>query len=200
MIAILVFANWGNRRNRDSGTSFAVRAHNIILGGGSPRSSFSGTEWPGGRCPRRAPWPFLDTFSRTSHIPFAARPSVFSHKSTDRGRAETGSPPPGLATICAPFRRASGRFLRRPGVEGIIPLQWVATLVGGNSCGLIFLPVRAFMYFAPYGGADRTGAYRKAWARPCARVASRRRLLTAQHVGHPELPGPARRLYSALSW
>ncbi|RPI90481.1 MAG: hypothetical protein EHM32_11510, partial [Spirochaetales bacterium] len=44
----------------------------------------------------------------------------------------------------------AGFFLGRPGVEGIIPSEWVATLVGGNSLQANFFSalVGAFMYFA----------------------------------------------------
>ncbi len=44
----------------------------------------------------------------------------------------------------------AGFFLGRPGVEGIIPSEWVATLVGGNSLWANFFSaiVGAFMYFA----------------------------------------------------
>lgn len=45
---------------------------------------------------------------------------------------------------------AAGFFLGRPGYEGILPSQWVASAVGGNSLGanLFASIVGAFMYFA----------------------------------------------------
>ncbi|MBN1127587.1 MAG: permease, partial [Chitinispirillaceae bacterium] len=45
---------------------------------------------------------------------------------------------------------AAGFFLGRVGHEGIIPSQWISTLVGGNSLGANFFAsiVGAFMYFA----------------------------------------------------
>jgi uncharacterized protein len=45
---------------------------------------------------------------------------------------------------------AAGFLLGRPGEEGIIPSQWVASLVGGNSlqANLFASIVGAFMYFA----------------------------------------------------
>lgn len=45
---------------------------------------------------------------------------------------------------------AAGFFLGRVGHEGIIPSQWIAALVGGNSIGANFFAsvVGAFMYFA----------------------------------------------------
>jgi hypothetical protein len=44
----------------------------------------------------------------------------------------------------------AGLLLGRPGAEGLIPAQWVAGLVGGNSLGanLFASVVGAFMYFA----------------------------------------------------
>jgi len=44
----------------------------------------------------------------------------------------------------------SGILLGRPGHEGLIPSEWVATLVGGNSlsANLFASVVAAFMYFA----------------------------------------------------
>lgn len=44
----------------------------------------------------------------------------------------------------------SGMLLGRPGHEGLIPSEWVATAVGGNGIGAIFLSsiIGAFMYFA----------------------------------------------------
>lgn len=45
---------------------------------------------------------------------------------------------------------AAGLLLGRPGHEGLIPSEWVARLVGGNSLGANFFSslVGAFMYFA----------------------------------------------------
>ncbi len=45
---------------------------------------------------------------------------------------------------------AAGLLLGRPGHEGLIPSEWVSTLVGGNSLGanLFASVVGAFMYFA----------------------------------------------------
>jgi hypothetical protein len=45
---------------------------------------------------------------------------------------------------------AAGFFLGRVGHEGIIPSQWISSLVGGNSLGANFFAsvVGAFMYFA----------------------------------------------------
>jgi hypothetical protein len=45
---------------------------------------------------------------------------------------------------------AAGLLLGQPGTEGIIPSQWVSSLVGGNSLGANFFSalVGAFMYFA----------------------------------------------------
>ncbi|HNT28705.1 MAG TPA: permease, partial [bacterium] len=45
---------------------------------------------------------------------------------------------------------AAGLFLGRPGNEGIIPNEWVAAVVGGNSFFANFFAsiVGAFMYFA----------------------------------------------------
>jgi uncharacterized membrane protein YraQ (UPF0718 family) len=45
---------------------------------------------------------------------------------------------------------AAGFLLGRPGEEGMIPSQWVAALVGGNSlqANLFASVVGAFMYFA----------------------------------------------------
>jgi uncharacterized membrane protein YraQ (UPF0718 family) len=44
----------------------------------------------------------------------------------------------------------SGFLLGRPGHEGIIPAEWVSSMVGGNSIGANFFAsvVGAFMYFA----------------------------------------------------
>jgi uncharacterized membrane protein YraQ (UPF0718 family) len=45
---------------------------------------------------------------------------------------------------------AAGLLLGRPGTEGIIPSEWVSSVVGGNSLGANFFSavVGAFMYFA----------------------------------------------------
>jgi hypothetical protein len=45
---------------------------------------------------------------------------------------------------------AAGLLLGQPGTEGIIPSQWVSSLVGGNSLAANFFSalVGAFMYFA----------------------------------------------------
>jgi len=158
MVAILVFANWG-----EGGTGFFAAVHNfkwwlsaagglglaatlvawyglpllklLVVAGAGAAAAF----WPGGP---------VAVFSTVS-VAFAW--AVASEKG-DLGEwfdASWGFGKQILPLLLAGVLVA-GLLLGRPGQEGLIPSRWIADLVGGNSFGAnIFAAVSgAFMYFA----------------------------------------------------
>ncbi len=161
MIAILVFANWGKPAETEGFWYFlfankwtitavfaAIFATVLVLWYGMARWKMA-----------LAAIPVIALgilFPHEPTIPFAAGAIGLSiATSTDRGDggrwfASTW----GFAKQILPLLLAgvllAGFLLGRPGAEGIIPSEWVESLVGGNSLWANFFSamVGAFMYFA----------------------------------------------------
>jgi uncharacterized membrane protein YraQ (UPF0718 family) len=158
MVAILVFANWGS-----GGSGFFAVVHGMkwwlagvggvglgaVLVGwyGLPwwkplvvtATAFAASLWPGGAV-----------------ASFATAAGVFAWGvASEKGElGEWFEASWGFAKQILPLLLAgvlvAGLLLGRPGYEGLIPSDWIANLVGGNSPGAnLFAAVSgAFMYFA----------------------------------------------------
>jgi uncharacterized protein len=161
MIGILVFANWGKPQEAGGFWAAIYSAKWYITSAFAVALGFMLTAWFGLRWWKLAliaiPTLVLALVFRDQPlIPFAAGfvgLSIFA--SNDKG--ETGdwfSATWGFAKQILPLLLigvlVSGFLLGRPGHEGVIPSQWVASLVGGNSlwANLFASVVAAFMYFA----------------------------------------------------
>lgn len=161
MIGILVFANWGKPQEASGFWAAIFSAKWYITSAFAVGLGFMLTAWFGLRWWKLAliaiPTLVLALVFRDQPlIPFAAGfvgLSIFTSK--DKG--ETGdwfSATWGFAKQILPLLLigvlVSGFLLGRPGQEGVIPSQWVASLVGGNSlwANLFASVVAAFMYFA----------------------------------------------------
>ncbi len=161
MIAILVFANWGKPVEPAGFFNFVYTYKWIITGISSIIFAFTIILWFD-----LAWWKMV-----IAAIPAAILSYIFPHEpmmpfaagaiglsvitSTDSG--ETGewfSSSWDFAKQILPLLLfgvlLAGVFLGRPGKEGIIPNDWIASLVGGNSLWANFFAsiVGAFMYFA----------------------------------------------------
>jgi len=161
MIAILVFANWGKPVETEGFWYFMFASKWTITSVSAAVFAAALILWYG-----MALWKMLFAavpvvmlgilFPHEPMIPFAAGAIGLSVvTSTDRGEGgEWFSSTWDFAKQILPLLLfgvlLAGFFLGRPGVEGIIPSEWVATLVGGNSLWANFFSalVGAFMYFA----------------------------------------------------
>ena len=161
MIAILVFANWGKPVETTGFFNFVYSYKWIITGLSSIVFAATLLLWFD-----LAWWKMLIIaiptailaylFPHEPMIPFAAGAIGLSIiTSTDRG--ETGdwfASSWDFAKQILPLLLfgvlLAGVFLGRPGKEGLIPNEWIASLVGGNSLWANFFAsiVGAFMYFA----------------------------------------------------
>ncbi len=161
LVGILVFANWGSPSG--SGGFFAA-VHSVkwvITGILSATLAILLVRW------LRVAWdrvlfaslpvlPLAAAFPAHPVLPFSAGVIGLSAiTSTERGEAgEWFSASWEFAKQILPLLLAgvliSGALLGRPGHEGLIPSEWVASAVGGNSIGanLFASVVGAFMYFA----------------------------------------------------
>lgn len=161
LVGILVFANWGAPSG--SGGFFAAvhSAKWVITGILSVTLAILLVRW------LRVAWgrvlfaslpvlPLAAAFPGHPVLPFSAGVLGLSAiTSTERGEAgEWFSASWEFAKQILPLLLAgvliSGVLLGRPGREGLIPSEWVASAVGGNSIGanLFASVVGAFMYFA----------------------------------------------------
>ncbi len=161
MIAILVFANWGEPEHVGGlwSTIFGLKwwltgAAALVLG--IVLVCWFGLRW-WKLLPIAAP-PALFTLWQSGGplLPFGAATVTFSAtvNSEDGELKEWFTATWGLAKLILPLLLlgvlAAGFCLGRPGHEGLIPSDWVARAVGGNSLGAnLFASVTgAFMYFA----------------------------------------------------
>ncbi len=160
MVAVLVFANWG-KPEATSGFFSTVHAIKWILTGAA--AAFLGlllARWFGLGWARLAA---VGVPTALAAVLFPEQIVAFTIGSVGLAIA--------TSTDCGPMREwfnaswafakqilpllffgilVSGILLGRPGHEGLIPSEWVATLVGGNSlsANLFASVVAAFMYFA----------------------------------------------------
>ena len=161
MIAILVFANWGEP-GRVGGPWSAVHgvkwwltgAAGILLG--VVLVSWYGLRW-WKLLPIAAPPALIASLHHGGPLlPFGAATIALSAtaSSEDGELKEWFAATWGFAKQILPLLLvgvlAAGLLLGRPGHEGLIPSEWVARAVGGNSAGAnLFASVAgAFMYFA----------------------------------------------------
>jgi len=161
MVAILVFANWGKPAESEGlwhllyAYKWYITAAAAAIFGAVLVRWFALSWWKIG-ITAAATASLAFVFPHEPMIPFAAATVGLSVvTSTDSG--ESGE----WFTVTWDFAKQilplllfgvllAGFFLGRPGVEGVIPTEWVAALVGGNSlwANLFASVVGAFMYFA----------------------------------------------------
>lgn len=161
MVAILVFANWGRPSQSVGFWNAVYSAKWIITGVGSAAFGLILWRWFGIKW-----WKLLAIAAPTAAlgvafrgeplIPFTSAVVGLSIvTATDRG--ETGewfASTWGFAKQILPLLLfgvlVAGALLGRPGHEGLIPSDWVASAVGGNSVRANFFAsiAGAFMYFA----------------------------------------------------
>ena len=161
MVAILIFANWGEP-DKTAGFWFTIYLSKwIITGAVSAFFAVMLVTWFGLKL-RKVFLVALPTailafiFPHEPTIPFAAAVIGLSII-TSTSKGETGEwfeQSWGFAKQILPLLffgvLAAGLLLGRPGQEGLIPSQWISQSVGGNSLGAnLFASVAgAFMYFA----------------------------------------------------
>ncbi len=161
MIGILVFANWG-RPNLEEGLWYAVYhsrwiVTSILAGGlGLTLVAWFGLSWPRLLLASVPTALLAILFPGTPALPFVAA-TVGLSLVTSTSEGEMGdwfAASWGFAKQILPLLLlgilVAGLLLGRPGHEGLIPSEWVAGAVGGNSLGAnLFASVAgAFMYFA----------------------------------------------------
>lgn len=158
MVAVLVFANWGG-----GGSGFFAAVHGVkwwltgaaAAGLGVVLVAWYGLRWwkpllVAAAVGAGAAWPGGATAA------FATGAAVFAWAvATEDGElADWFEASWGFAKQIVPLLLsgvlAAGLLLGRPGHEGLIPSDWIAGLVGGNSLGANFFAAvsGAFMYFA----------------------------------------------------
>lgn len=161
LVGILVFANWGAPSGTGGFFEAVYSAKWIITGVLSATLAILLVRW------LRVAWgrvlvaslpvlPLAVAFPGHPVLPFSAGVLGLSAvTSTDRGEArEWFAASWEFAKQILPLLLfgvlVSGVLLGRPGHEGLIPSEWVASAVGGNSVGanLFASVVGAFMYFA----------------------------------------------------
>ncbi|MGA7106004.1 MAG: permease [Candidatus Deferrimicrobiaceae bacterium] len=161
LVGILVFANWGAPSGTSGFFGAIYSAKWILTGILSAMLAFLLVRWlqmAWGRV-LAASLPVLPlavAFPGHPVVPFSAGVIGLSAiTSTDRGEArEWFSASWDFTKQILPLLLAgvlvSGALLGRPGHEGLIPSEWVASSVGGNSifANLFASVVGAFMYFA----------------------------------------------------
>ncbi|MCJ7630126.1 MAG: permease, partial [Longimicrobiales bacterium] len=161
MIGILVFANWG-RPTLEEGLWYAVYhsrwiVTSILAGGlGLTLVAWFGLSWPRLLLASVPTALLAILFPSTPALPFVAA-TVGLSLVTSTSEGEMGdwfAASWGFAKQILPLLLVgillAGLLLGRPGHEGLIPSEWVAGAVGGNSLGAnLFASVAgAFMYFA----------------------------------------------------
>lgn len=161
MVAILVFANWG-KPPETTGFWYIMYAYKWYFTSAAALIFATVVVLWFGLKPWKMALVVISTaalgfiFPHEPVIPFAAGTIGLSViTSTDKGEpGEWFSSTWGFAKQITPLLLGgvlvSGFLLGRPGNEGIIPSQWIVSLVGGNSLFANFFAsiVGAFMYFA----------------------------------------------------
>jgi uncharacterized membrane protein YraQ (UPF0718 family) len=161
MVAILVFANWGEPEHVGGLWSAIYKAKWWLTGAAASVLGIVLVIWYGLRwwklLPIATPPALIAAWSPGGPLlPFGAATVAFSAtvNSEDGELKEWLTATWGFAKQILPLLLlgvlAAGLLLGRPGHEGLIPSQWVARAVGGNSLGAnLFASVAgAFMYFA----------------------------------------------------
>jgi uncharacterized membrane protein YraQ (UPF0718 family) len=158
MVAVLVFANWGG-----GGTGFFAAVHGVkwwltgaaAAGLGVVLAAWYGLAWwkpllVAGAAAAGAWWPGGATAGFTA----GSAAFAWAVAGEDGELGEWFEASVGFARQIMPLLLAgvlaAGLLLGRPGHEGLVPSEWIAGLVGGNSLGAnLFAAVSgAFMYFA----------------------------------------------------
>lgn len=161
MIAVLVFANWGNPGS-ESGLWHAVFSAKWIITSAAAAALgvilivWYGIRWWKVTVVAAVTIILSLAFSQAPIIPFAAAAiGLAIIAATNRGEAgEWFDQTWGFTKQILPLLFAgvlvAGFLLGRPGHEGIIPAEWISRAVGGNSvrANLFSSVVGAFMYFA----------------------------------------------------
>lgn len=160
MIAILVFANWGDPGTSTGFWAFVFAGKWLLTAASAASLALVLALW------FNVPWwkvalatifvALIAVATSDPRIPFAAGAFalVLIAVSGDEALREWMEQSWGFAKLILPLLLlgvlAAGFLLGRPGEEGLIPSAWVAELVGGNSPGANFFAsvVGAFMYFA----------------------------------------------------
>jgi len=161
MIAILVFANWGEPEHVGGLWSHVYRTKWWLTGAAAAVLGIVLVFWFGLRwwklVPIAAPPALIAAWhSGGPLLPFGAATVTFSAtvNSEDGELKEWFMATWGFAKQILPLLLfgvlAAGLCLGRPGHEGLIPSEWVGRAVGGNSLGAnLFASIAgAFMYFA----------------------------------------------------
>ncbi len=161
MIAILVFANWGRPAETEGFWHLVFAWKWRITAAASFVFALSLVFWFGIRWWKMLPAAAVVTalavvFSHEPMIAFAAGAIALSViTATDNGEggewfASTWDFAKQILPLLLIGVLLAGVLLGRPGMEGLIPNEWVAGLVGGNSLRANFFAavVGAFMYFA----------------------------------------------------
>jgi uncharacterized membrane protein YraQ (UPF0718 family) len=160
MIAILVFANWGDPGATTGFWAFVYASKWLLTAASAAALGLVLALW------FNVPWwkvalamifvGLMAIATVDPRIPFAAGvlALILIAVSGDEALREWMEQSWGFAKLILPLLLlgvlAAGFLLGRPGEEGLIPSVWVAELVGGNSPGANFFAsvVGAFMYFA----------------------------------------------------
>ncbi|MBD3297800.1 MAG: hypothetical protein GF341_04025 [candidate division Zixibacteria bacterium] len=161
LVAILVFANWGEPETSSGFWQVVYAQKWLITGVAAAAMGVMLVRWFG------VSWAAVGTVAGLTLIAALAAPhepllaftvavvgvSVISSRRTDE-IGEWFSQSWGFAKLILPLLfggvLVAGLLLGRPGQEGLIPSQWISNWVGGNSLGptLFASVVGAFMYFA----------------------------------------------------
>jgi uncharacterized membrane protein YraQ (UPF0718 family) len=161
MIGILVFANWG-RPEAEEGLWYAIYHTRWIVTGvlasglGVVLWAWFGLSWPRLLLVASPTVVLAILFPHTPALPFvAATVGLSLVTSTSEGElgdwfAESWGFAKQILPLLLMGILVAGLLLGRPGNEGLIPSEWIADALGGNSLGAnLFASVAgSFMYFA----------------------------------------------------